>query len=250
MPVEVLSWANESSASKTVQLVVNRALGEAAPRVKLALLENGSGVEATEYPRSSGEDVVGPTIFGHSGSASAISVAAVPFNSNSQPEPYSSRGPVIHGFGPVEGTDAGRASRSAGGNHQQARPGRDRLRQDDLLRDLRLALLALLRDLRRRSSRRGRGGADARRRTGGRPGSGSDRPGRKRRAGWQLRLLRGGRRPGRSGGGGRRSARPDGRERSCLRTRPGRKSNQTKRRRPGTGAAKCRPPRRCLRARR
>jgi hypothetical protein len=48
--------------------------------------------------------VVGPTIFGHSGSAGAISVAAVPFNSGSQPEPYSSRGPVIHGFGPVEGT--------------------------------------------------------------------------------------------------------------------------------------------------
>ncbi len=106
MPVEVLSWTNESSTSKTVQLVVNRALGEAAPRVKLALLENGGGVEATEYPRSSGEDVVGPTIFGHSGSADAISVAAVPFNSNSEPEPYSSRGPVIHGFGPVEGTAA------------------------------------------------------------------------------------------------------------------------------------------------
>ena len=104
MPVEVLSWVNESSTSKTVQLVVNRALGEATPRVKLALLENGGGVEATEYPRSSGEDVVGPTIFGHSGAASAISVAAVPFNSNSEPEPYSSRGPVIHGFGPVEGT--------------------------------------------------------------------------------------------------------------------------------------------------
>lgn len=104
MPVEVLSWANESSTTKTVQLVVNRALGEAAPRVKLALLENGGGVEATEYPRSSGEDVVGPTIFGHSGSASAISVAAALFNSNSQPETYSSRGPVIHGFGPVEGT--------------------------------------------------------------------------------------------------------------------------------------------------
>jgi hypothetical protein len=104
MPVEVLTWTNESSTSKTVQLVVNRALGEADPRVKLALLENGGGVEATEYPRSSGEDVVGPTIFGHSGSASAISVAAAPFNSNSEPESYSSRGPVIHGFGPVEGT--------------------------------------------------------------------------------------------------------------------------------------------------
>ena len=102
MPVEVLEWANESSSAKTVQLVINRVSG-GTPRVKFALLENGGGVPATEYPRSSGEDAVGPTIFGHSGSASAISVAAVPFD-KSEPEPYSSRGPVIHSFGPVEGT--------------------------------------------------------------------------------------------------------------------------------------------------
>ncbi len=102
MPVEVLEWANTSSSTKTVQLVVNRVSG-GTPRVKLALLENGGGVSATEYPRSSGEDVVGPTVFGHSGSASAISVAAVPFNDSSEPESYSSRGPVVHSFGPVEG---------------------------------------------------------------------------------------------------------------------------------------------------
>jgi hypothetical protein len=55
MPVEVLEWANESSSTKTVQLVVNRFSG-ATPRVKFALLENGGGVSATEYPRSSGGD--------------------------------------------------------------------------------------------------------------------------------------------------------------------------------------------------
>jgi hypothetical protein len=103
IPAEVLEWANESSSTKTVQLVVNRASG-GTPRVKLALLENGGGVAATEYPRSSGGDVVGPAVFGHSGSASAISVAAVPFNNSSEPESYSSRGPVLHSFGPVEGT--------------------------------------------------------------------------------------------------------------------------------------------------
>jgi Subtilase family len=102
-PAEILEWANESASTKTVQLVVNRFSG-GAPRVKFALLENGGGVSATEYPRSSGEDVVGPTIFGHSGSASAISVAAVPFNNGLKAEPYSSRGPVLHSFGPVEGT--------------------------------------------------------------------------------------------------------------------------------------------------
>jgi hypothetical protein len=102
MPVEVLEWANESGSTKTVQLVVNRVAG-GTPRVKFALLENGGGVSAVEYPHSSGGDVVGPTVFGHSGSASAISVAAAPFD-KSEPEYYSSRGPVIHSFGPVEGT--------------------------------------------------------------------------------------------------------------------------------------------------
>jgi hypothetical protein len=66
-------------------------------------------VEATEYPRSTGEDVVGPTIFGHSGSAGAISVGAVRFDAaepSLEPEEYSSRGPVRHDFGPVKGTKA------------------------------------------------------------------------------------------------------------------------------------------------
>jgi len=98
-PVEVLKWTNTGSGTKTVQLVVNRFSGS-SPRLKFALLENGRGVSATEYPQSSGEDVVGPTIFGHSGAASAISVAAVR-PTKSSPERYSSRGPVRHDFGPV-----------------------------------------------------------------------------------------------------------------------------------------------------
>jgi subtilisin family serine protease len=100
-PVEVLEWTNSSSSTKTVQLAVNRFAG-GTPRVKFALLENGGGVEATEYPHSSGEDVVGPTIFGHSASASAISVAAVRSTTKAAPEFYSSRGPVRYDFGPVE----------------------------------------------------------------------------------------------------------------------------------------------------
>jgi hypothetical protein len=102
IPVEVLEWKNSSSGTRTVQLVVNRFAG-ADPRLKLALIQNGGGVSETEYPRSSGEDVVGPTVFGHSGSASAISVGAVPFTNSSTPEPYSSRGPTRHDFAPVEG---------------------------------------------------------------------------------------------------------------------------------------------------
>jgi subtilisin family serine protease len=102
-PDEIMQWFNSSSSTRTVQLAINRFAGE-SPRLKFALLQNGGGVEGTEYPQSSGEDVVGPTIFGHSGSAAAISVGAIPFNSKSAPEPYSSQGPVRHDFGPVAGT--------------------------------------------------------------------------------------------------------------------------------------------------
>jgi len=103
-PTELLQWENESGSQRTVQLVINRFLGSKDPRLKFGLLENGSGVAATEYPRSTGEDVVGPTIFGHSGAASAISVGAIPFDDSSEPEEYSSRGPVRHDFEPVKGS--------------------------------------------------------------------------------------------------------------------------------------------------
>ncbi len=101
-PVEILQWPNETASEKTVQLVVARASG-GTPRLKFALLENGAGVSAVEYPKSGDGDVVGPTVFGHAGSASALTVGAAPFFDNSEPEEYSSRGPVTHYFGAVEG---------------------------------------------------------------------------------------------------------------------------------------------------
>jgi subtilisin family serine protease len=112
-PVELISWKNESSSEpKEVQLVINRCVATcnpeasltAKPRLKLVLLENGRGVESVEYPVSSGGDLVGPTIFGHAGTAAAMSVGAIPYNSEFAPEPYSSRGPVRHDYGPVQGT--------------------------------------------------------------------------------------------------------------------------------------------------
>lgn len=116
-PVEVLGWENDTGAAAEVQLAVNRcalacnpaASSTATPRLKLALLQNGSGVTATEYPESSGGDVVGPTVFGHAGAAGAIAVGAVPFNNSAKAEAYSSRGPVTHYFGPVLGGSAAAA---------------------------------------------------------------------------------------------------------------------------------------------
>jgi subtilisin family serine protease len=101
-PFELVQWENTSAGDQNVFLAINRFSG-GAPRLKLALLENGSGVSATEYPESSGEDVVGPTVFGHAGAVSAISVGAVRFNDGSRPEDYSSRGPATHYFEAVEG---------------------------------------------------------------------------------------------------------------------------------------------------
>jgi subtilisin family serine protease len=103
-PVEILQWENEAATARTVRLAVNRFSGPGA-RLKLILLQNGGGVSAIEYPESSGGDVVGPAIYGHAGAESAISVAAVRFNNSAKVESFSSRGPVTHYFGPVEGTD-------------------------------------------------------------------------------------------------------------------------------------------------
>jgi subtilisin family serine protease len=124
-PFEFLAWENATGHEEKVQLVIDRCeksscgIGRAAanpklvgtegggagtPRLKFAMLENGGGVSETEYPTSLGGDVVGPTIFGHAGAANAVSVGAVPFFTNSEPEEYSSRGPVTHYFGPVSST--------------------------------------------------------------------------------------------------------------------------------------------------
>jgi subtilisin family serine protease len=104
-PVEILQWENTAGSSRTVRVAINRFSGD-DPRLKFILLQNGGGVSAVEYPEPSGEDAVGPAIYGHAGAASAISVAAVPFTNSAAIEPYSSRGPVTHYFGPVEGTEA------------------------------------------------------------------------------------------------------------------------------------------------
>jgi hypothetical protein len=112
MPFEFVAWENTSSEPQTVQLAINRCSsscddvsgGDASsPRLKIALLQNGGGVTETEYPQSAGGDTVGPTIFGHNGAKDAISVAAIRFSASETPEKYSSRGPVTHLFGPVNG---------------------------------------------------------------------------------------------------------------------------------------------------
>jgi subtilase family protein len=120
-PVEELAWENPGAEPVEVQLAIDRCFSTepakqekkgcnyqasetAKPRVKLILAENGSGVAATEYPHSAEGDIVGPTVYGHSGSPSVIAVGAVPSNNSGAVERYSSRGPVTHYYEPVTGT--------------------------------------------------------------------------------------------------------------------------------------------------
>jgi Subtilase family len=105
-PFELIGWKNETGAAANVKLVVNRYDGVNDPPLKLALLQNGGGVTSTEYESSLGGDVVGPTIFGHNGAEDVTSVGAIRYSTTTAPEKYSSRGPVTHYFGPVNGVSA------------------------------------------------------------------------------------------------------------------------------------------------
>ncbi len=105
-PFELVSYTNDTGAPQSVRLFIQRdtATGDSLdPRLKFVFL-SGQAAGPTEYTSSAGGDIVGPTIFGHNGSADAFSTAAVPFNNGSAPEPFSSRGPVTLYFGPVTGS--------------------------------------------------------------------------------------------------------------------------------------------------
>lgn len=110
-PVEVFQWENVTGSAQEVRLAVSRcaltcnpkATAGLTPRLKFALLQNGSGVTATEYPQSKEGDVVGPTVYGHAAAAGAIALGAVPFDDSASAEVYSSHGPATHYFGPVNG---------------------------------------------------------------------------------------------------------------------------------------------------
>jgi hypothetical protein len=105
-PFEALAWKNEGSSTANVKLAIPRSFGSGTPRLKFVQIGNGAtGVVPTpeQLATSSPGFTIGPTIIGHSGAASAISVGAVPFSNSAKPETYSSRGPVTQFFGPVTG---------------------------------------------------------------------------------------------------------------------------------------------------
>lgn len=102
-PYEFFGYPNTSGTTQQYRIVINRRSGSGAPRLKYVFTQS-SGLQAVQYNTSSGGDVVGPTLTGHSATHFGFSVAAVPYNNSNIPETYTSRGPAVHYFGPVVGT--------------------------------------------------------------------------------------------------------------------------------------------------
>jgi subtilisin family serine protease len=101
-PFEFFSYTNNTGSSQQVFLVINRFSGAATPRLKYILVRS-PGLTALEYTSANSTDIFGPTVFGHSGEDTAISLAAVPFNDSNNPESFTSRGFPVYYFGPTEG---------------------------------------------------------------------------------------------------------------------------------------------------
>ena len=146
-PFEFLPWTNTTGSAQTVrtrdQPLQTRSAADASggdtdsPRLKFALLQNGGGVTATEYPESSRR----ATSSGRRSSATTApktrsASAAIRYNATEAPEPYSSRGPVTHYFEPVNGMTAAEPLGSPQ-SPLQAGPDGDRRRRQHLLRLLR-----------------------------------------------------------------------------------------------------------------
>jgi hypothetical protein len=91
-PVEFLGYTNSSAVSQTVRIVVAKFSGQTDDRLKFVLV-GAHGITGVQYHASLGGDIVGPSIFGHSGAASVGSTAAIPYTNSNTSEDYSSRGP-------------------------------------------------------------------------------------------------------------------------------------------------------------
>ncbi|MDQ4132685.1 MAG: FG-GAP-like repeat-containing protein [Actinomycetota bacterium] len=103
-PFEGVGFTNQSEFARAVNVVVARYAG---PPVRFKWIHLGEWLpNSVEYSTSTGTDLFGPTIWGHSGAASTLSVGAVPYFDSSKPEPYSSHGPMTMLFNPVPSTTA------------------------------------------------------------------------------------------------------------------------------------------------
>ncbi len=92
-PFELVGFTNRTASTQTVNVVVGKFAGAANPRLKF-VLNGASRITGVEHNTSIGFDIVGQTIFGHNGTGTVGSTAAIPFSDSTRSEDFSSRGPV------------------------------------------------------------------------------------------------------------------------------------------------------------
>ena len=108
-PYEALSYQNTSGDDQTVRIYLARYSGTGTPRCKYIFVRSGGVLSATINATTNSVDTFGPSVFGHSGEDSAISVAAVPYNDSTNPEQFTSHGPYTVYYGPVVGASSAAA---------------------------------------------------------------------------------------------------------------------------------------------
>jgi subtilisin family serine protease len=95
---------NPSTQPMTISFVIHQHSGTATPRLKWITLNQLLQLSATEYSAANSTDIFGPTVVGHFGEDSALSLAVVPYTDTTTAEYFSSRGFPTYYFGPVVGT--------------------------------------------------------------------------------------------------------------------------------------------------
>ncbi len=106
LPLEFITLTG-GTLSVPRQIIISRRPSSAGnPRLQFVVHNNGARISSLEYPTGGGVDTVGPTIWGHNGTAAAQTVGAIAYDTTSAPEDFSGRGPVTHLFAPVPGTSA------------------------------------------------------------------------------------------------------------------------------------------------
>lgn len=104
IPNEILAF-EDAPEEGTYQLVAVRDLTNRTatePAVWLGTFTGADALTWREYDTSVGADIVGPVTFGHPADGSAIGVAAAPWSAADEPEPFSSPGPGVQLFAPLD----------------------------------------------------------------------------------------------------------------------------------------------------
>ncbi len=107
-PFEAFSFSNQTSFSHTYKVVVLRNVNHpgGTPKFKFITWGYQYAIDSVQFPTTSGGDVIGPSILGHSAPLTGASVGAVPYTPtiSTAPEDYSSRGPATYCWAPITGT--------------------------------------------------------------------------------------------------------------------------------------------------